>query len=72
MSKLGVQCGVHYQPIFELSYYRQALNLKASDFPNTARAGKAVVSLPLHTLLKKSDIDHVCECLSHVLSRSRR
>ena len=72
MSNLGVQCGVHYQPIFELSYYRQALNLKASDFPNTARAGKEVVSLPLHTLLKKSDIDHVCECLSHVLSRSRR
>ncbi len=72
MSKLGVQCGVHYQPIFELSYYRQALNLKASDFPNAARAGKAVVSLPLHTLLTMSDIDYVCECLSHVLGRSRR
>ena len=72
MSKLGVQCGVHYQPIFELSYYRQALNLKASDFPNAARAGKAVVSLPLHTLLTMSDIDYVCECLSHVLNRNRR
>ncbi len=72
MSKLGVQCGVHYQPIFELSYYRQALNLKASDFPNAARAGKEVVSLPLHTLLKISDIDYVCECLSHILGRNRR
>ncbi|MEE8150076.1 MAG: DegT/DnrJ/EryC1/StrS aminotransferase family protein, partial [candidate division Zixibacteria bacterium] len=45
MSKLGVECGVHYQPIFELSYYRQALNLKASDFPNAAKAGISVVSL---------------------------
>ena len=72
MSKLGVQCGVHYQPIFELSYYRQALNLKASDYPNAARAGKAVVSLPLHTLLKISDIDYVCECLSGILGRNRR
>lgn len=72
MSKLGVQCGVHYQPIFELSYYRQALNLKASDFPNAAKAGKAVVSLPLHTLLKTSDIDYVCECLSGILGRNRR
>ncbi|MCH7690823.1 MAG: DegT/DnrJ/EryC1/StrS aminotransferase family protein [candidate division Zixibacteria bacterium] len=71
MSKLGVQCGVHYQPIFELSYYRQALNLKASDFPNAAKAGKSVVSLPLHTLLKISDIDYVCECLAAILGRNR-
>ncbi|MCH7946937.1 MAG: DegT/DnrJ/EryC1/StrS aminotransferase family protein [candidate division Zixibacteria bacterium] len=71
MTKLGVQCGVHYQPIFELSYYRQALNLKARDFPNTAKAGKAVVSLPLHTLLTMSDIDYVCECLSGILGRNR-
>ena len=71
MSKLGVQCGLHYQPIFELSYYRQALNLKASDFPNAAKAGKSVVSLPLHTLLTMSDIDYVCECLSAVLERNR-
>ncbi|MCH9025201.1 MAG: DegT/DnrJ/EryC1/StrS family aminotransferase, partial [candidate division Zixibacteria bacterium] len=72
MSKLGVQCGVHYQPIFELSYYRQALNLKASDFPNAARAGKSVVSLPLHTLLKISDIDYVCECFKDILSYNKR
>ena len=71
MTKLGVQCGVHYQPIFELSYYRQALNLKARDFPNTAKAGKAVVSLPLHTLLTMSDIDYVCECLYGILGRNR-
>jgi len=72
MSKLGVECGVHYQPIFELSYYRQALNLRASDFPNAARAGKSVVTLPLHTLLKISDIDYVCNCLVDILGRNRR
>ena len=71
MSKLGVECGVHYQPIFELSYYRQALNLRASEFPNAAKAGKSVVSLPLHTLLKISDIDYVCECLAAILGRNR-
>ena len=71
MSKLGIQCGVHYQPIFELSFYRQALNLKASEFPNAAKAGKSVVSLPLHTLLKISDIDYVCECLAAILGRNR-
>ncbi len=71
LSKLGVQCGVHYQPVFELSFYRQALKLKASDFPNAAKAGKSVVSLPLHTLLKISDIDFVCECLAAILGRNR-
>ncbi len=72
MSKRAVECGVHYQPIFELSFYRKTLNLKASDFPNTAKAGKSVVTLPLHTLLKMSDVDYVCECLTDILSRNRR
>ena len=72
MLKLGVQCGVHYQPIFELSYYRRALNLKASNFPNAARAGKSVVTLPLHTLLNMSDIDYVCDCLAEIFGHFRR
>lgn len=66
MSQHGVECGVHYRPIFELSYYRENFNLKAENYPNANYAGQRVVTLPLYPSLKLSDLDYVCECINMV------
>jgi len=72
MLKLGVECGVHYLPVFELSYYRQALGIGPKQFPNAARAGKRVVSLPLYPGLKLAEVDYVCDCVRTILLKNRK
>lgn len=68
MSRRGVECGVHYEPIFNLSYYRKALKLNAKEFPNAAYAGQRVVSLPLYPGLKLTDVDYVCDAIKSIVA----
>lgn len=72
MARRGIECGVHYRPVFQLSHYRRTLNLSAASFPNAAAAGRCVVSLPLHPRLKISQVDYICEAVETLLRRHRR
>jgi dTDP-4-amino-4,6-dideoxygalactose transaminase len=72
MSNYGIECGVHYKPIFELTYYREALNLSAQFFPNAAYAGRRVVSLPLYPTLKNTDVDYICDCITAIVKEYAR
>ncbi len=72
MAVRGIECGVHYRPVFELSYYRDALGLSPQYFPNSAYAGRRVVSLPLYPGLKASEVDYVCECAAEIIRKHRK
>ncbi len=72
MALNGIECGVHYRPIFELTWYHQALGLKQQHYPNTTYAGRRVVSLPLFPTLRLRDVDYVCDKLSAVVTRHAR
>ena len=67
LAQKGIEGGVHYKPIFELSYYKNVLGLKAQHFPNTAYAGKRVVSLPLYPSLKLTDVDYICDIIKNII-----
>ncbi|HOP07592.1 MAG TPA: DegT/DnrJ/EryC1/StrS family aminotransferase [candidate division Zixibacteria bacterium] len=69
MALRGIECGVHYQPVFELSYYQRLLSLSPNYFPNTTYAGRRVVSLPLYPELTTVQVDQVCEAIEDVLKR---
>lgn len=71
MAALGIECGVHYRPLFEMTYYRN-MGLSAQYFPNAAYAGQRVMSLPLYPSLKISQVDYICDCLSDLILKSRR
>ena len=71
MAERGIECGVHFKPIFELSYYRDLLGLSDQYFPNAAYAGKRVVSLPLYAGLKLSQVDYICQCLGEIITKHR-
>jgi len=71
MADSGIECGVHYRPIFELSYYRR-LGFTAQYFPNAAYAGRRVVSLPMHPELTMADIDFVCDNIERILRKHAR
>ncbi len=72
MAARGIECGVHYRPVFELSYYRDALDISPRYFPNSAYAGRRVVSLPLYPGLKAGEVDYVCECAASILRKNAR
>ena len=71
MADEGVQCGVHYKPLFEMSYYRQ-LGFLPGYFPNAAYAGERVVSLPMYPHLTLGEVDYICEKARTTLRKHAR
>ena len=69
MATAGVECSVHYKPIFDFSYYQQ-VGINRSDYPNTVEAGEVVVSLPIYPTLKLSDVDYICMLVEEIVSKN--
>ncbi len=72
MAERGVECGVHYPPLFALSFYRDVLEWKGQHYPNAAYAGERAVSLPLYPTLSDDDAEYVCECAASILTGEMR
>ena len=72
MSQNNIECGVHYLPIFELSFYRDILGLSPQYFPNAAYAGQRVVTLPLYPTLKLTDVDRICNVIRDLIIKDRK
>ena len=72
MARRGIECGWHYRPVFDLSFYRDALDLAREDFPNAVWAAQRVVTLPLYPGLRAYQVDYVCECIVSILRKHRR
>ncbi len=72
MSKVGIECGVHYKPIFEFSYYENALELNPEEFPQTAKAWQRVVTLPLYATLTLKDVDYICSSIKTIVKENRK
>ncbi len=72
MAERGVECGVHYPPLFALSFYKDVLGWEAQHYPNAAYVGERIVSLPLYPSLSTADAEYVCECVEDVLTAARK
>ncbi|MBN1213180.1 MAG: DegT/DnrJ/EryC1/StrS family aminotransferase [candidate division Zixibacteria bacterium] len=68
MALRKVECGVHYKPIYDLSFYRK-MGLTEQYFPNTAFAWRRVVTLPLFPDLKAVEVDYVCGVIREILKK---
>lgn len=71
MAERRIECGVHYRPLFDLSYYRK-LGYSGKSLPVATAAGKQVVSLPLFPSLRLGEVDYISQCVSEILARYRR
>ena len=60
MAQRGISCNVHYKPLPMMTAYR-ALGYQIEDYPNSYRLYRNEITLPLHTLLDKEDVDYVVE-----------
>jgi len=71
LADAGIETGVHYRPLFELSFYRE-LGYSGQYFPNAAYAGRRVVSLPLYPELKPASVDFICDRVAEIIHRFGR
>jgi UDP-4-amino-4-deoxy-L-arabinose-oxoglutarate aminotransferase len=71
MADAGIECGVHYRPLFEMSFYK-SLGLDGRYLPNAAYAGERVVTLPLYPHLKPAEVDYICDRIHRIVTRERR
>ena len=59
----GIETGVHYPVPIHLQPAYQSLGLQAGDLPETERAAREVISLPIHPGLSEGDIERVARSL---------
>jgi dTDP-4-amino-4,6-dideoxygalactose transaminase len=72
MAERGIECGLHYRPVYELSWYKKNLDIDLRQLKNTAAAAQRIISLPLHPHLTMSDIDRVCDTIVDIVKMHRR
>ncbi len=72
MDALGVECGVHYKPIFEFTYYQAAFEMNPEEYPQTAQAWKRIVTLPLYPSLTLKDVDIICSQIKTIIKKNKK
>ena len=71
MKQAGIECGVHFIPLFHLTYYRRTFGLRSQQFPVTEDAYRRVLTLPSYPTLTRQQVKHVTETLISVLDAHR-
>jgi len=68
LAERNVGVGLHFPPCHLLSYVKERYGAREGDLPNTERAGKRILSLPLFPGMSDGDVDYVCEAVREILS----
>ncbi len=63
-----IQTSIHYPPIHRFSYYAKRFGFKSGFLPTAEHIGKNELTLPLHPLLKKEDVEYVCQELKKTMA----
>jgi len=71
MAANGIECGVHYRPVFDFSYYRSLQRWK-KRCPNVVAAARQVVTLPLYAKLTLRQVDTICERVTRIFRKYSR
>jgi dTDP-4-amino-4,6-dideoxygalactose transaminase len=72
LEKRGVGCGVHYIPIYRLTYFKKKYRLKVSDYPACEKSFKRVISLPLYPDLTQRELYYVCKVIKELADLYRK
>lgn len=64
----GIGTSVHFTPLHEMTALKSLLGTRSGDCPVAARAGREVLSLPLHPALTDADCDRVSRELRAIVA----
>ena len=60
MKKLGIETGIHYKPVHQMSYFKTKMKL-----PITEKAGQEIVSIPTHPNLTEKNVDKIIASINN-------
>ena len=69
LKKIGIPTGIYYPKCFHEQPVFQYLGYKFGDFPESEKASREVLSLPMHTLLTIEEQDFVVESLYKIIKQ---
>ena len=55
----GIETGTHYKPIHKMTFYK-----RTNKILNTEKAGKEIVTIPIHPNLTQSQIDYIVKIIN--------
>jgi perosamine synthetase len=70
LSRSGIGLSVHFRPLHQMTYYKRALQCRASDFPVAETVSKRNLSLPLFPEITRKEQDFVIGKLVSALEHS--
>jgi len=62
MWKAGIETGIHYKPIHEMTMYKNKTKLPISE-----KIGKSIVSLPIHPNLSNNDVQRIISTINRLV-----
>jgi dTDP-4-amino-4,6-dideoxygalactose transaminase len=65
----GVGVSVHYKPLHQLTYYKEAFQFRAENYPGAESLWLSTVSLPIYSSMTIEEINHVVGCVSELATR---
>ncbi len=65
----GIEAGIHYPIPLHMQPAYAWMGLKEGSFPQSERAAREVLSLPLYPEMTEAQVDRVCEALREVLRK---
>jgi dTDP-4-amino-4,6-dideoxygalactose transaminase len=71
LAEAGVNCSVHFIPVPEHPVYRK-LGYRLEDYPATAKAFDAILSLPLYPGLTDEQVQYVANSVTSLVMENRR
>jgi perosamine synthetase len=72
LTEAGIGTSVHFIPLHEHSYYREALGVSAEGLPEADAQWQRIISLPLYPGMTADDVDRVAEAIRTITRRHRR
>ena len=62
MNEVGIETGIHYQPIHTFSFYK-----KNKVLPITEKAGREIVTIPTHPNLTTNNVNKIIDSINKFL-----
>lgn len=72
LKKRQIGISVYYIPVYVFPYYKRRFKLKASDYPNTDRVFKSMLSLPMSPKMTPEDVQYVVDTVRELIENNRK
>ena len=67
----GIQTSIHYPPVHRFSQYSTVHDASVASLPRTECVAQRQLTLPLHPLMARDDVEVVCTGLIESITKAR-